>query len=684
MKFKKIIALTMGAGMAVSTAALAACAGGGDGSAAQAEYQVVYNLNYGSGEDVKRELTVSRGFAGVNWQPRRDGYDLEGWYTDKSCTKKYDFTKGVYSDTELYAHWVTARAVYSVKIDGNFAGVKNYKTLSVKDGDKIDESVLPNIFKFAMELDGWYTDSECTTPYDFNSPVKGDFTLYPKYKFNDKISRYDYDLPDYGIKKGDIKFDELQLNIWYGNNMTSQYKGLTGNRNSSNEILREEDGSISVGEIDKLVDAFNSSPENIQRDANGDPILGENGQPKKRIVVKTSSGSLTQSEYQLRMQPTPEKNKSNKNYLNISAVLDAANVDSSYYNSNDWYALNDSLVSGGLGSVPLGCKVPFLIYNKAQMNKYCGENTVPHTYSEFSEVLKKAYAGENAATAGYKSLLMNGYWPFGENMSMISFVQNGAPYYTFDAATKKYSSGWANDSVKAKAVTAAENLYNLVSANGDCHGGFSSLKDRNDDIILENVTSGKAIAGIISWYNDLASSSSSASFILNRIANDDNIGILPLSGLFTDDTTGIYKDAIPVHTVGLQICTYMSAKSDTDYAACSVFADYVARHAENFIEQGLVPMNKEVYKKYILDVPEEEASDVVKVMKKMGNPENFFTLDGHANQKALVTEIGGVRDSTGAIKTEGYLDRILALATTEGISAEIDKAAARLKSNFGN
>jgi internalin len=37
--------------------------------------------------------------------PVRAGYDFKGWYTDKDCTAKYNFSTLVTSDTHLYAKW---------------------------------------------------------------------------------------------------------------------------------------------------------------------------------------------------------------------------------------------------------------------------------------------------------------------------------------------------------------------------------------------------------------------------------------------------------------------------------------------------------------------------------------------------------------------------------------------------
>ncbi len=653
MKYKKIIAATLGLSMTFSTAAVSAC---GNKSESQDSYLIVYNLNYGSEET--RELSVPRGYAGIEWSPRREGYDLLGWYTDEACTKPYDFSKGVYSDLVLYAGWDVAKAVYTVSIDGNYAGVKSYSSLSVTEGSLVEEAKLPDVYKFGMELEGWYTDAACTHKYDFAKPVTSDFTLYANYVFNDEIERYDEDDPENGVKAGDIKFEDLTLNVWYGTSMTGLFKGLTN-------IVTE------------LAEEFNEQPSNILRDENGDVLYDSSGNPRHKINVVTYSGTLTQSEYQLRLQQTPEKNKS-KYYLNAGAVLDAANGDSSYYDPDGWYAINDSYVSGALGSIPLGCKVPFLVYNKAQMDKYCGKDKVPANYSELVEVLKTAYASEVQANSAYQTFIMNGYWPFQQNLSMISFVQNGAPYYTYDSIAG-YTTPWADVDVQAKALAGAKNLYNLISSYGECHGGLTSRTTKDDATVVSRVSNGTALAGVVSWYDDKATSESN--FLLSKIANDDNLGVLPLSGLFTDDSDGWYANAIPVNTLGLQICTYQSTRTDMYYAACAIFADYVAQHAERFIDEGIVPMNKQVYEQYVASVDESEASDAVKIMKKMGDPENFFTLDGYANGKSLVVEFGGTT-SGGIVTNPGYVGNILSATSVEEIEEIIAAATVRLKANF--
>ncbi len=51
--------------------------------------------------------------------------------------------------------------------------------VKVKDGEKLTAPTAPT--KYAMEFGGWYCNPELTDPYDFNTPVPYDFTLYAKW-----------------------------------------------------------------------------------------------------------------------------------------------------------------------------------------------------------------------------------------------------------------------------------------------------------------------------------------------------------------------------------------------------------------------------------------------------------------------------------------------------------------------
>ena len=45
---------------------------------------------------------------------KRKGYEIEGWYTDKACTKAFDFSTSIDADTTLYAKWKETKTVYYV------------------------------------------------------------------------------------------------------------------------------------------------------------------------------------------------------------------------------------------------------------------------------------------------------------------------------------------------------------------------------------------------------------------------------------------------------------------------------------------------------------------------------------------------------------------------------------------
>ena len=52
--------------------------------------------------------------------PVRAGYDFKGWYTDKDCTTKYNFSTLVTSDTHLYAKWESnGKTTFNVTFHSN-------------------------------------------------------------------------------------------------------------------------------------------------------------------------------------------------------------------------------------------------------------------------------------------------------------------------------------------------------------------------------------------------------------------------------------------------------------------------------------------------------------------------------------------------------------------------------------
>ena len=88
--------------------------GGGGGSAAK------YTVTFMNGEQTLAAKTVYSGNTVEKIaDPVKDGYKFKGWYTDKECTKAYDFNSRIGADTVLYAGW---QAVVSYSdINGHWA-----------------------------------------------------------------------------------------------------------------------------------------------------------------------------------------------------------------------------------------------------------------------------------------------------------------------------------------------------------------------------------------------------------------------------------------------------------------------------------------------------------------------------------------------------------------------------------
>ena len=109
-----------------------------------------------------------------------DGYTFDGWYTDETYTKEFDFTKPITSNTTVYAKW-TAKdyEVSFVTEHGQAPASQNVPY----NGTATDPG------KLSVEgytFDGWYTDNtHYSTKFDFSTPIKSNTTVYAKWTAND-------------------------------------------------------------------------------------------------------------------------------------------------------------------------------------------------------------------------------------------------------------------------------------------------------------------------------------------------------------------------------------------------------------------------------------------------------------------------------------------------------------------
>ncbi|MGN1373247.1 MAG: InlB B-repeat-containing protein [Candidatus Coproplasma sp.] len=134
-------------------------------------------VTYMAGDDVHSQKTVANGTPAPEESGERYGYTFEGWFKDSELTTPFDFDAPVDGDTTIYGKW-TELPYYTV----TYAfGNEVYTTAKLYEGEKVSKI---NYSLSGHTFEGWYSDPELTTPFDFSRDINGDITLYGKLKVN--------------------------------------------------------------------------------------------------------------------------------------------------------------------------------------------------------------------------------------------------------------------------------------------------------------------------------------------------------------------------------------------------------------------------------------------------------------------------------------------------------------------
>lgn len=558
---KKIIPLALGLVMAsVPAMAFTACGDSAD------QYTVTYHLNYDGAQLSEREVEIPAGAHAVSWTPSREGYTIEGWYTDAECRSEYNFDTAVRGNIDLYALW-QEHNTYTVTFDSNYSLGDVFK-IEAGEGEIIDPNLVPEVERMGRTFTGWYTDSQCTVPWNLQTDkITSDITLYAGYALDSSVPR---------DSQGNLVYQDITVNVWIGANFNT------------------------LPVFEKLAEEFNAQRE------------GE-------IYVNVTTSLDNQDTFSLRFQQTPEKSRFESTYYSAEDVYDLAGIP---LDKNSWYqeASRDSYYMGELTSIPLVGGAPFVIYNKTLMQKYNGGNELPSNYSELTALLQKAYEGESASNANFKSMLA-AYesWDWRETPSYISFAQNGADYYVYENG--HYVNKWDSDETMFdNAVTAMQNTYDLFGTDGAYHGGQAGLVG---SAMINAVSSGNALMGMVT-----------VPTYISNVLSSSELGVMPLSGLFTDRQGG-QSEQIPVHTIGLAF--YRAGDlSLTELAAAAEFAEFVSQNSYAFAETGWYPLRKSVVQS---EQFRASSNTTVQLLQQVGDPENFRTLDGLTDGKKVINDI---------------------------------------------
>lgn len=141
-------------------------------------------LDPGEGTLDSTSLPVTYGEEFTLPTPERTGYTFDGWYNGYSLIESgtWDYTY----DLSLTASWTLTpytitytdsqvKNAMIITYDYNYSGATDYP-VTIYAGDTIYAPVDPT--RSGYVFTGWYTDSECTTKYDFTGTINDDMTLY--------------------------------------------------------------------------------------------------------------------------------------------------------------------------------------------------------------------------------------------------------------------------------------------------------------------------------------------------------------------------------------------------------------------------------------------------------------------------------------------------------------------------
>ena len=149
--------------------------GGSSGTITPGSYLVRFNSNGGSG--VTAQHVAPGGYAVKPESPTRPEYSFVGWYSDANLTYEFDFSKKITSGMILYAKWKENPTIYQVVFNAN--GGSGVEGQSIKYRNKVTKPENP--VRDGWSFVGWYSDSNLTQKFDFNTEVTSNLVLTAKW-----------------------------------------------------------------------------------------------------------------------------------------------------------------------------------------------------------------------------------------------------------------------------------------------------------------------------------------------------------------------------------------------------------------------------------------------------------------------------------------------------------------------
>ena len=147
------------------------------------EYTVTLDVNGGDALDTEVIFVTEGDIIGDIPDATREGYDFDGWYTDKEAGEKITSDYVVSESLKLYAHWKTQgveKANVTITFDTNGGETLKNSEVKLDKGEKI--GALPTLEREGFTFEGWYTDKEAGTVITEDYVVEEEVTFYAHWK----------------------------------------------------------------------------------------------------------------------------------------------------------------------------------------------------------------------------------------------------------------------------------------------------------------------------------------------------------------------------------------------------------------------------------------------------------------------------------------------------------------------
>ncbi len=156
-----------------------------DTSADSQEHVITFDPQGGILDDTTGKTDSTTGKLSSLPTATRDGYSFDGWFDTQSGGMKITTEKVFTKSTTVYAQWTensntTPTDSYTVSFQAN--GGTPILSQTITSGETATKPSNPT--KEGFTFDGWYTDSDLTDLFDFNTAITKNLTLCAKWTEN--------------------------------------------------------------------------------------------------------------------------------------------------------------------------------------------------------------------------------------------------------------------------------------------------------------------------------------------------------------------------------------------------------------------------------------------------------------------------------------------------------------------